>query len=98
MNADKTAATSSAIASMGGYGCAKYENIDEKKYFSSGKDTFISVIQAYEETVIGAVESYWDAPTSVDGLVIPAGQCLYLKAKSVTIKAGYGVLYYEIAT
>lgn len=30
MNADKTAATSSAIASMGGYGCAKYENTDEK--------------------------------------------------------------------
>ena len=51
MNADKTAATSSAIASMGGYGCAKYENTDEKKYSANG-DTFISVIQAYEETVI----------------------------------------------
>lgn len=97
MNADKTAATSSAIASMGGYGCAKYENTDEKKYSANG-DTFISVIQAYEETVIGTVDSYWDAPTSVDDLVIPAGQCLHLKAKSVTIKSGYGVLYYEIAT
>lgn len=48
--------------------------------------------------MIGTVDSYWDAPTSVDDLVIPAGQCLYLKAKSVTIKSGYGVLYYEIAT
>lgn len=40
----------------------------------------------------------WDAPTDVDGIIIPAGMCLYVKAESVTISSGCGVIYYEMAS
>ena len=95
---DNTAASASAIASMGGYGCKMY-NVSAGKpeeFKAEGMGTFVSVIQAFEDTEVKAVKAYWDAPTEVDGIVIPAGMCLYVKAESVTIASGYGVIYYEM--
>ena len=79
---NNTAASASAIASMGGYGC--------KKYNVPGGDA--------EDTEILTVKACWDAPTDVDGIIIPAGMCLYVKAESVTISSGCGVIYYEMAS
>ena len=58
----------------------------------------VSVIQAFEDTEILTVKACWDAPTDVDGIIIPAGMCLYVKAESVTISSGCGVIYYEMAS
>ena len=85
---NNTAASASAIASMGGYGC--------KKYNVPGGDA--EEIQAFEDTEILTVKACWDAPTDVDGIIIPAGMCLYVKAESVTISSGCGVIYYEMAS
>lgn len=41
-----------------------------------------------------ATGAAWDAPAAVDGLVLTAGNCLYLKAASVTILSGTGIMYY----
>lgn len=81
---NNTAASASAIASMGGYGCKKY-NVpggDAEEFKADGVGTFVSVIQAFEDTEI----------------IIPAGMCLYVKAESVTISSGCGVIYYEMAS
>lgn len=89
------------VSSMGGYGCKKYEVLDggeAQKIDVQDKPLFISVIQAFEDTAISTVEAMWDAPADVDGIVIPAGMCLYVKAKSVTITSGSGVIYYGIAS
>lgn len=40
----------------------------------------------------GAATKY--EPEAVDGLVLTAGNCLYLKAASVTILSGTGIMYY----
>ena len=108
MRVNNTAASASAIASMGGYGCKKYNvpggNAEEFK--ADGVGTFVSVIQAFEDTEILTVKASeiltvkacWDAPTDVDGIIIPAGMCLYVKAESVTISSGCGVIYYEMAS
>ena len=69
MRVNNTAASASAIASMGGYGC--------KKYNVPGGDA----------------EEF-----KADGIIIPAGMCLYVKAESVTISSGCGVIYYEMAS
>ena len=97
---NNTAAFASAIASMGGYGCKKY-NVpggDAEEFKADGIGTFVSVIQAFEDTEILTVKACWDAPTDVDGIIIPAGMCLYVKAESVTISSGCGVIYYEMAS
>ena len=97
---NNTAASASAIASMGGYGCKTYNAPvgKPKEFKAEGIGTFVSVIQAFEDTEIKTVNAWWDAPTDVDGIVIPAGMCLYVKAESVTIASGYGVIYYEMAS
>lgn len=90
---NNTAASASAIASMGGYGCKKY-NVpggDAEEFKADGVGTFVSVIQAFEDTEILTVKACWDAPTDVDGIIIPAGMCLYVKAESVTISSGYSI-------
>lgn len=100
MRVNNTAASASAIASMGGYGCKKY-NVpggDAEEFKADGIGTFVSVIQAFEDTEILTVKACWDAPTDVDGIIIPAGMCLYVKAESVTISSGCGVIYYEMAS
>ena len=51
---NNTAASASAIASMGGYGCKKY-NVpggDAEEFKADGIGTFVSVIQAFEDTEI----------------------------------------------
>ena len=92
MNTNSKTKNGVIIAGMGGYGC---------KYFSSaGKiepaisDRHISVIQATEDVTISSVEAAWDAPADVAGAVIPAGSCMFVKAKSVTISDGKGFAYY----
>lgn len=100
MRVNNTAASASAIANMGGYGCKKY-NVpggDAEEFKADGIGTFVSVIQAFEDTEILTVKACWDAPTDVDGIIIPAGMCLYVKAESVTISSGCGVIYYEMAS
>ena len=70
----------------------------QKSSKADGIGTFVSVIQAFEDTEILTVKACWDAPTDVDGIIIPAGMCLYVKAESVTISSGCGVIYYEMAS
>lgn len=71
---------------------------DAEEFKADGIGTFVSVIQAFEDTEILTVKACWDAPTDVDGIIIPAGMCLYVKAESVTISSGCGVIYYEMAS
>lgn len=71
---------------------------DAEEFKADGVGTFVSVIQAFEDTEILTVKACWDAPTDVDGIIIPAGMCLYVKAESVTISSGCGVIYYEMAS
>jgi len=59
---NNTAASASAIASMGGYGCKKY-NVpggDAEEFKADGIGTFVSVIQAFEDTEILTVKACWD--------------------------------------
>lgn len=58
---NNTAASASAIASMGGYGCKKY-NVpggDAEEFKADGIGTFVSVIQAFEDTEILTVKACW---------------------------------------
>lgn len=99
MRIDQKAAQESMITSMGGYGCKKYDVVagNQPQKITSGKDgLYVSVIQAFEDTTVDQVEYTWDAPADVDGIIIPAGMCLYVKAESVTISSGSGVVYYGI--
>lgn len=95
MRANKTAANASMVAGMGGYGCRYYNATGAAtEYAPLADDRHVAVVQALTDTTIKTVKSAWDAPADVDGLDLPAGTCLFVKAASVTITDGTGILYY----
>lgn len=93
MKVNESMANGYMIAGMGGFGCKTYDCASSTKV-EPADGRHIAVIQAYDETTVESVEAAWDAPADVAGVVIPAGACLFVRAKSVTISAGYGVCYY----
>ena len=95
MRANKTQATASTVAGMGGYGCMVYNATGAATVFVPEVDErHIAVVQAFEDTVIKHVNAAWNAPASVDGITLPAGDCLFVKAASVEITDGVGIIYY----
>lgn len=95
MRTSKNQAAASAVAGMGGYGCMMYNATGAATEFAPHvDDRHIAVVQALTDTVISTVTADWMAPAAVDGIELPAGNCLFVKAASVTIKDGQGVLYY----
>lgn len=92
---NKTAANTSMIAGMGGFGCMYYNATGAAtKYEPAVDNRHIVAVQALTDTTIRTVGAAWDAPAEVDGVILTAGNCLYLKAASVTITSGTGILYY----
>ena len=92
---NRTAANGSMIAGMGGFGCMLYNATGAAtKYEPEAENRHIVAVQALTDTTIRTVGAAWDAPAAVDGLVLTAGNCLYLKAASVTILSGTGIMYY----
>lgn len=86
-------AESCAIASLGGYGCMYYSG--SGKYEPSIPDRHICAIQALTDTTITSIGAAWDAPAdNVSDLDISEETTLYVKAASVTIASGDGILYY----
>lgn len=89
------AANASMVAGMGGYGCMTYNATGAAtEIVPKAPERHFAVIQALEDTTIETVKAAWDAPTELDGVTISAGSCIFVKAASVTITAGYGILYY----
>lgn len=83
---NRNAANGSMIAGMGGFGCMLYNATGAAtKYEPEAENRHIVAVQALTDTTIR---------TAVDGLVLTAGNCLYLKAASVTISSGTGIMYY----
>ena len=92
---NRNAANGSMIAGMGGFGCMLYIATGAAtKYEPEAENRHIVAVQALTDTTIRTVGAAWDAPAAVDGLVLTAGNCLYLKAASVTISSGTGIMYY----
>lgn len=86
---NRNAANGSMIAGMGGFGCMLYNATGAAtKYEPEAENRHIVAVQALTDTTIRTVGAAWDAPAAVDGLVLTAGNCLYLKAASVTISSG----------
>lgn len=87
---NRNAANGSMIAGMGGFGCMLYNATGAAtKYEPEAENRHIVAVQALTDTTIRTVGAAWDAPAAVDGLVLTAGNCLYLKAASVTIFERY---------
>ncbi len=91
---NRNAANGSMIAGMGGFGCMIYKPERPLKYEPEAENRHIVAVQALTDTTIRTAGAAWDAPAAVDGLVLTAGNCLYLKAASVTISSGTGIMYY----
>lgn len=97
MNPSKRQAIGSAVAGMGGYGCMMYNATGAAtKFEPEVENRHIAAVQALTDTVISSIAADWTAPADVDGLELPAGNCLFVKAASVTITDGVGVLYYGL--
>ena len=94
MNTNSKTKNGVIIAGMGGYGCKYFD--EAGKIGPAIDDRHISVIQATEDVTISSIEAAWDAPADVAGAVIPAGACMFVKAKSVTVSDGKGFAYYGI--
>ena len=92
---NRSAANGSMIAGMGGFGCMYYNATGAAtKYEPAADNRHIVAVQALTDTNIRTAGAAWDAPADVDGVILTAGNCLYLKAASVTITSGTGILYY----
>lgn len=97
MKANKNQAMASTVAGMGGYGCMMYNATGSATTFvPEAAGRHIAVIQALTDTIINHVSADWMAPAAVDGVELPAGNCLFVKAASVSITDGNGILYYGI--
>ena len=96
MKANKMDAIAGLVASTGGYGFETYDTSSEKEYEPTVDGRIYAAIQAFEATTVKEMVSLWDAPAELDNVTIPAGTTVYLRATSVTITDGSGILYYGI--
>ena len=95
MKRNRTNDNESAWKNVGDYGCRAYLVISNNTEFEPrNSETHIAVIQAYEDTTVESVDAACNVPIDVTGIVIPAGMCMYVVAKKVTISSGIGMLYY----
>ena len=90
-------ADASIIAGMGGYGCMYFN--EGGTYEPSIPDRHICAIQTLASTTIESVAAAWDAPAdNIENVTFSEETFLYVKAASVKITSGEGILYYGNGT
>ena len=90
----RAVAQENMIASMGGFGC-KYYDVQSATKIEPPSGRYISAVQTLDDTVIDSIEAGWDVPADdFTSVSVPQGTCIYLKAKSITISDGSGIIYY----